>query len=496
LLFAAPAELAFAASTPGAPTNVVASASPGTARVEWTPPLSDGGAAISGYIVTPYKEGVAQPARVFKSKKLFRRITGLTNNGSYTFRVAATNANGTGLLSAPSMPITVGSRKPPTAPTSVATVPGNGQVVLTWAAPSDYGSASVTRYLVTPYVGGVAGPIRTYDARTSQVVTELTNGRTYRFTVIAENAAGKSPPSAMSGPVTAGAPTAPRSVTAISTSGGVTVSWSAPVSDNGQAIAGYVITPYVEMVAQTPIAVGVTTSATVTGLAHEIYTFKVAANNANGVGPQSNASNAVPPPNRAPVAGADTYTTNEDSSLEVGAPGLLANDTDADDDPLEIELVGLPGGSVDIRSDGSFTYEPFMNADGDDFFTYRVGDGLAWSAPVLVTIDVVAVNDPPFVEGEQYETPFETTLDVGAPGVLANDFDPIEFDGLTASGPISPPAHGTVALRSDGSFTYTPDPGYSGFDGFAYLVSDSQPGGIGNVEITVGDPPVDLPGQT
>jgi hypothetical protein len=152
--------------------------------------------------------------------------------------------------------------------------------------------------------------------------------------------------------------------------------------------------------------------------------------------------------------------------------------------------VTYPGGFVDLRSDGSFSYEPYMNSDFDDFFTYRVGDGLAWSAPVRVSIDVIAVNDPPNVEGEQYETPYETTLDVSAPGVLANDFDPIEFDGLTASGPLSGPAHGTVVLRSDGSFTYTPDPGYSGFDGFSYLVSDSQPGGIGSVEITVGDPPV------
>ena len=121
----------------------------------------------------------------------------------------------------------------------------------------------------------------------------------------------------------------------------------------------------------------------------------------------------------------------------------------------------------------------------------RVSDGIAWSGPVLVSIDVIAVNDPPIVEGEQYETPYETTLDVAAPGVLANDYDPIEFDGVSASGPTSGPAHGTVVLRADGSFTYTPDAGYSGFDGFAYLVSDSQAGGIGNVEITVGDPPVE-----
>src|SRR6185295_16675192 len=139
---------------------------------------------------------------------------------------------------------------------------------------------------------------------------------------------------------------------------------------------------------------------------------------------------------------ADVFTAYEDTPMEVAAPGILANDTDADDDPLQIEIVSYPGGFVDVRPDGSFSYEPYTNSDGDDFFTYRVSDGIAWSAPVLVRIDVIAVNDPPTVEGEQYETASETTLDVGAPGVLANDYDPIEFDGLSASGPISPPAHG------------------------------------------------------
>ena len=405
-LIASPATVASAAGNglPTAPTNVVASANPGSAKVWWSPPADDGGAAISGYVVTPYKAGVAQPARSFSSTKLFQRITGLTNNAPYTFTVAAANANGIGLPSAAMPAITVGFRRAPTAPTALSTVPGDGQVVLTWAAPSSSGSASVTRYLVTPYLDGAAAPFRAYDAgTTTQIVTGLTNGSIYRFTVIAESAAGKSPPSAMSGPVTVG----------------------------------------------------------------------------------------TLPPNTAPVATADLFTAYEDTPMEVAAPGILANDTDADGDPLQIELGTYPGGFVDVRPDGSFSYEPYTNSDGDDVFTYRVSDGIAWSATVLVRIDVIAVNDPPNVEGEQYETPYETTLDVAAPGVLSNDSDPIEFDGLSASGPISGPAHGTVVLRSDGSFTYTPDPGYSGFDGFSYLVSDSQPGGIGNVEITVGDPPVE-----
>jgi hypothetical protein len=190
---------------------------------------------------------------------------------------------------------------------------------------------------------------------------------------------------------------------------------------------------------------------------------------------------------RPPIAVGDVYSFAPPGPLSVAAPGVLANDSWTGNAVVTVKWRPRHG-RVHLAMDGSFTYTPQQGFVGTDSVTYRIGDGTAWSAPVLVSIDVVAVNDPPFVEGEQYETAYETTLDVVAPGVLANDFDPIEFDGLSASGPIQGPAHGTVVLRSNGSFTYTPDAGYSGIDGFGYLVSDSQPGGTATVEITVGEP--------
>lgn len=476
---------------PSAPSHVVAVGASDRATVKWNAPERSGGAPITGYVVTPYIASVAQTPHTFASTRHFQTITGLTNNTLYTFTVAAINPNGTGLASAPISPILVGARSVPTVPTALWTVPGDGAVSLRWDAPSDNGSASVTRYLVTPFVGGVARPIRAYDARTRHLVNGLTNGSTYRFTVIAQSAAGDSAPSALSAPVTVGTPTAPPSVSATSTSSTVTVSWSPPASDNGHPVTGYVITPYVGSQARTPILVGVATSKILSGLTHaNIYKFRVMATNANGTGPQSKASNAARP-NTPPIAVADDYTTNEDTGLDVAAPGILGNDSDPDGDPLQIEFVTFPGGGFELRDDGSFYYEPAINADNDDWFYYRVGDGTSWSAPVRVSIDIIAVNDPPEVSGEQYEVEYETPLVVGSPGVLANDFDPVEFDGVSASGPISGPFHGTVVLQSNGAFTYTPDPGFSGVDFFTYLVSDSQPGGIGDVELDVLDPPFD-----
>ncbi len=75
-----------------------------------------------------------------------------------------------------------------------------------------------------------------------------------------------------------------------------TVTWTAPAGDGNSVITGYVITPYVGVVAQAPITTGNVGSLTVSGLTNgTTYTFKVAARNAVGTGPQSAASNAVTP---------------------------------------------------------------------------------------------------------------------------------------------------------------------------------------------------------
>src|SRR4030095_689829 len=106
-----------------------------------------------------------------------------------------------------------------------------------------------------------------------------------------------------------------------------------------------------------------------------------------------------------------------------------------------------------------------------DTFTTNPSDASADSAPATVNITVTPVNDPPGTSGatvadDSYTTPEDTTLTVTAPGVLANDSD-VYGDSLTAI-QISGPAHGTLTLNSDGSFTYTPALNYNGPDSFTY----------------------------
>jgi VCBS repeat-containing protein len=175
--------------------------------------------------------------------------------------------------------------------------------------------------------------------------------------------------------------------------------------------------------------------------------------------------------NRAPVATEDAYSTAEDTSLTVAAPGILTNDSDPDGNPLTAVLVSGPShGSLILNSNGSFSYTPATDFAGSDSFSYRASDGTLTSSPATVTISVTAVNDAPTAAGDAYSTAEDTALTVAPPGVLANDTDP-DAEPLTAVLE-SAPSHGTLTLNTDGSFTYTPATDFTGSDSFSYRASD------------------------
>ena len=116
---------------------------------------------------------------------------------------------------------------------------------------------------------------------------------------------------------------------------------------------------------------------------------------------------------------------------------------------------GPANGTLALNADGSFTYTPTANFNGADSFTYKANDGSADSGAATVAITVNAVDDAPVASDDTFTINEDTSLNVSAPGVLANDSD-AEGSSLSAV-LVSGVSHGTLTLNSDGSFQYTPD---------------------------------------
>ena len=286
------------AGAPGPPTIGTVLGGDSQATVSWTVPPSDGGSPITGYVVTPYIGDAPQSPVPFNSTATTETVTELTNGTTYQFRVQAINAVGTGPYSALSETVTPGTPGPPTIGTATA---ASGRATVSWTAPSFDGGSPVIGYTVTPYVSTWTGLPRTFNSTaTTQTITGLTNGWPYRFRVQAINNIGTGTYSAASNRVTPtgpGAPGPPTIGTVAAGDGQATVSWTAPASDGGSPITGYVVTPYIGDAPQSPVPFNSTaTTETVTELTNgTTYQFRVQAINAVGTGPYSALSETVTP---------------------------------------------------------------------------------------------------------------------------------------------------------------------------------------------------------
>ncbi len=98
-----------------------------------------------------------------------------------------------------------------------------------------------------------------------------------------------------------------------------------------------------------------------------------------------------------PVAVADEYSGKVGEALVVDAPGVLANDTDADGDAMVAEqLDGPSDGAMLFFDTGAFTFEP-NGFVGTTTFTYRACDAVGCGAPATVTLHVEPTTPTRFV---------------------------------------------------------------------------------------------------
>lgn len=164
-----------------------------------------------------------------------------------------------------------------------------------------------------------------------------------------------------------------------------------------------------------------------------------------------------------PTAAADTARTTAGTPVTVRGPGVLGNDHGS---ALRVASVGrAQHGTVTVAADGTFVYTPAAGFSGTDTVTYDVVDAEGQHAQALVTVTVgIAAAD----DGARTVAGTAVARDARH-GLLGND----RGTGLTAALDRKP-AHGTVTIRPDGSYVYTPATGFTGTDRFTYTVTDAS----------------------
>jgi len=198
------------------------------------------------------------------------------------------------------------------------------------------------------------------------------------------------------------------------------------------------------------------------------------------------------------AANNDYYSGNSDKTI---SGQILSNDfdskgnslsvssplADTDGDGLADDIISLASGvtvygrnennqivvagSLTVNSNGTFTFVPNSGFTGNVPFNYSANNGTTTnSASVLIAIVNSSVSNTTFATDDSF-LGFEDTKITG--NLKSNDYDS-EGDSQTVNTtPVSNPAHGSVVLNANGTFTYTPATDYYGPDKFIYEICDN-----------------------
>ncbi|MCA9220652.1 MAG: tandem-95 repeat protein [Planctomycetales bacterium] len=206
-----------------------------------------------------------------------------------------------------------------------------------------------------------------------------------------------------------------------------------------------------------------------------------------------------------PVANPDSgFTTSEDVTLTVSAPGVLSNDTDINGDPLQVVEPGIPftsvaGATVVMTLDGGFTYDPSTSAvlqaltasqTHDDQFVYTIHDTRGGKSFSTVTIQVTGANDNPTAGNVSIAAVEDGPVVIG--GFLGNDPDSDDNPSTLIYEIVGTPAQGTVSNNNNGTFSFNPSTGFQNLAQgetttvtFTYRARDSHTAVSTNGTVTV-----------
>ena len=379
---------------PGAPTGVVATAGDGQASVAFVAP-ADGGPVVSYVVRATNVSDPAVPEASASGSASPLVVAGLTNGDQYTFTVTAVSVAGEGAASLVSNAV-VPLPELPGAPTDVVATAGDAQALVSFVAPADGGP--VVSYVVRSQNTSDPAELSVSVTGTSSplVVTGLTNGDEYTFTVVAVNSAGEGPESAPSGVVTPERPLmvpgAPSGVSAVAADAEASITFVAPTS--GDPADTYIVTAnnLDDPIGGGQSASGAGSPIVVGGLTNgQRYTFSVVAANAAGEGPVSSGSNVVIPirPLGVPGAPLDVVAEagNQEATVSFGAP--IAGDAAESYFVRATDLANPAAGGPTASGAGSPIVVTGLTNGRDYSFTVialnAAGEGPASAASNIVT---------------------------------------------------------------------------------------------------------------
>ncbi len=177
--------------------------------------------------------------------------------------------------------------------------------------------------------------------------------------------------------------------------------------------------------------------------------------------------------NDAPVAMDDSENLLEDTSFN-GSLVLNDNDVDGTFTINTTPLIPPSSGILVINNDGTYSYTPDPNSNGNDSFVYEICDdgNPSLCSSAIATMSVIAVNDAPIANDDNVTT----QEDIAISQNLANNDIELDGENLEANTTlITAPSNGSAFVLESGLWAYTPNPNFNGMDSFEYEICDDSP---------------------